>query len=187
MTAFIKKKTLKNVRIVCKLFSALATPRLFNAFFIGPSRLTLGIFQNIVSHAEVSRPVRALVYDVVSFAPIHGMADYYRGFRRHCRLKVRKLLAIENKEISSIRELERCIVLLYGSVSRMRNPSETDVCFSDDDTAEAANLMAAGFERWNSERAQQLHFAETGETRSWLTLARNPLSLTWNLAPLLHG
>ncbi|KAI4122181.1 MAG: hypothetical protein LQ338_005964 [Usnochroma carphineum] len=168
--SFTTKKSLKDVRQTCKLFSALTTPYLFDQVFIGPSRFTLGIFQHIVHHPTLSKHVKTLVYDTASFKSISDMDGYYRGFQRFCHYTVRKNAPIDKKEASSVRELERCIVLLYGGIST-GTIKDVDYSFSDSLIAKAAEVMSAGLERWKRERNQQLYYAKTGDMRSLLMLA----------------
>ncbi|KAL8718546.1 MAG: hypothetical protein Q9225_004336 [Loekoesia sp. 1 TL-2023] len=149
----------------------LATPYLFDRVFIGPSQITLDVFQNIVNHADLSRHVKTLVYDAVYFKNFSDLESYTREFEHYCNRRAVKGAAIDRRRSSSIGELERCILLLYGGVNHTNTFKNTDSPFSGDELAKAADAVAAGFQRWKNERAQQLHIAETCEMHSWLTLA----------------
>ncbi|KAL8961243.1 MAG: hypothetical protein Q9193_002169 [Seirophora villosa] len=175
----LDKGSLKNVRRTSKVFSALATRHLFDTIFVGPSSLTLDVFQNIVNHPVLSASIKVLVYDAVKFHEIINFEGYCELFKLWCRHARRGDVAIEKREDLTIREIERCLVLVYGDLIHSDPAGSTAEAINENEAALAAQAMAAGFERWKGERSQQLHYATTNEMRSRLTFAIRQLpSLT---------
>lgn len=165
-----RKKDLKNVRLSSKLFYMMATPSLFDRLFIGPSQMTLEVFQNIVNHPYLSKHIKTLVYDAIFFQNFPDLETYTEEFKFYYTRKNPEGVAI-NKESASISKFERCILLLYGGVGDPETSANDDSPFTSDELAMAADIVAEGFQRWKNEQRQQLRFAQTGEMQSWLTLA----------------
>lgn len=169
--SFLTKQSLKDVRRTSKVFSALATRHLFNKVYVGPSSLTLGIFQNIVNHTVMSACIKTLVYDATSFHHINNFEEYCQLFKSWCSYARRRDGSIEKKESLSVRETERCLVLVYGDLTQPDPHAKTAEAINDNEATLAAQAMATGFDRWNEQRTQQRHYAATNEMRTWLTLA----------------
>ncbi|KAL8936637.1 MAG: hypothetical protein Q9216_004822 [Gyalolechia sp. 2 TL-2023] len=164
-----KKKDLKNVRLSSRLFYALATPSLFDTIFIGPSRITLEVFQNIVSHPYLSRHIKTLVYDAVYFREFRRIESYTRDFASYYKVyyarKCRKGSMVDEQN-ASVTKLETCIFLRYGCKA---NPETTPL--SSNDLAKVTDAVAKGYERWQMQQTQQAQFALGPEMQFCLTVA----------------
>ena len=75
--AQLDKRDLKNVRLVSKEWSALATDPLFDRVYISCREPDLEIFRNITRHPVISTGVRELVYDDSFFVKDLSFGDYF--------------------------------------------------------------------------------------------------------------
>lgn len=148
----------------------MVTPSLFDMVFIGPSRITLEVFQNIASRPHLSKHIKTLIHDAVYFKDLErgtegGIQPYFQEFGVYCAHKYKVGFAVD----SDCGRLERCVVMKYENID---GQIEYEIeGFTPDECAMATDVVAEGFQRWKTEQEQQEKVAHTGEMKSWLMLA----------------
>ncbi|KAF6238237.1 hypothetical protein HO173_003517 [Letharia columbiana] len=74
---YINKADLKSVRLVSKLWSGCASEYLFAKLFISPHKLNLQIFAAVARDPTLSKFVKELEYNAVSFSPDITISQYF--------------------------------------------------------------------------------------------------------------
>ena len=65
--SYLFKSDLKRIRLVCKLWSEMAIPTLYDRVYVSPHSRDLEVFNSIASEKHLSKFVKELVYDASSF------------------------------------------------------------------------------------------------------------------------
>ncbi len=83
--ALLFKSDLKNVRLVSKEWSALATGPLFDRVYISCRAKDLEVFRDVTRHEVIRMGIREVVYDGSTFKKEIDLRDYFRKLRTQIR------------------------------------------------------------------------------------------------------
>ena len=79
---YLKKYELKQVRLVSKTCSSLATPLLFNRVYVSLKQLDLEVFTHCATHPVISSTIKEIIYDLSLFDPNITRHGYCRQLAR---------------------------------------------------------------------------------------------------------
>ncbi|MCJ1484666.1 hypothetical protein MMC06_004839 [Schaereria dolodes] len=80
--SYLPKKSMKEARFVCKNWSELVVPSLYNKIVISPQVPNMKVFRYISQHEVYSKCVRELVYDMTWFQSNISFEEYEKELRR---------------------------------------------------------------------------------------------------------
>ena len=105
----VQKKDLKQLRLVSKEWSSLATVPLFDRVFVSARKKDLEVWKAITGHPIISKTVRTLVYDVTRFRQDLTSGSYYRRLHSQMHRLVRRISKSEEIVDSGDPEINRFI------------------------------------------------------------------------------
>ncbi len=129
----LAKTDIKNVRLACKEFDAVASHYLFDSLYMSPMRNELDIFVQVMHHPIFSKSVREIIWYDVDFLPKcrkqSGWNSWYKSYRAHdislpsiqvgdseyCRLRYQTILA----EVESIKRSGEDLAILCAGLATM--------------------------------------------------------------------